>query len=294
MSDQIVLDERGNPVLLADVPNAGVSRQDPNAKSGNPRHDVRSGKFGAGGGGGKNQPQRPDNIASVDWFRMLDAVREVARQADNLTEADLRDFISARAQNPKAVNLQNFQQLIDQQRIADLVDILDGQMRKDGLRVSGRRNVRLVAPKGHVKKMISNLSEQDLAEVAHRLEARGHDAKHVDEWLVQKRIHPDKQQAVRTAKTAIAASDDWFAEETVEFADNGYAEDHHPPPPTPGQELIGMPVQLAKAIAENIKPPTIYVQPQITVEAPKPMKRVPVRDENGVITEIREVEDAED
>lgn len=216
MHETIVLDDQGFPVLLADVPDAGTSKVDPNAKSGNPRHDVRSGKFGSGGGGGRGVPA-PPNIEAVDWFRMLDAVREAARQGEGLTEADLRDFIAARAKNPRAVNLQNFMQLVQQQKLADLVDILDGQMRKDGLRVSGRKSIRVIAPRGFVKKSIGTLPEGDLAQVAHRLEARGHDPQDVDEWLVQRRVHPDKHEAVRTAKSKIQASDDWFFDEILEF-----------------------------------------------------------------------------
>jgi len=191
------LDPDGMPVLLADVPSAGVSRVAAGQQSGNPRHDVHSGKFGQGGGGKKSGAQPPANVDPVAFYRMLDAVRQAAREFQGeLTPANIETFIRDHASNPQAVNLQQFTQLIHEQHLADLVDIIDGQTR------GGQKTIKLTAPRAYLKQQIQSLNDADVAQVAHRLEQRGNSPRAIDKWF-GRRIPSDRQLSVRQHKAAL-------------------------------------------------------------------------------------------
>lgn len=161
-----------NGMLMADVPGSGVSRKDSNAKSGNPNHDTRSGKFGGGG----NQPRNatpPANTSQLDYHRMLDAVREAARSIDEPNEDTISEFIHGRASSPDQVDVAQFLALVTQQRKQDLVDVLDQQLR------GAKYKVRMTASRVYMRRIMRTLEPQDAQEVIHRLEAMGHDAKKV-------------------------------------------------------------------------------------------------------------------
>ena len=173
-------------VLLADVPGAGVSRIDPNARSGNPRHDVRSGKFGAGGGGRKPQIPTPAGTDPLAFARLTDAVRDAARQFDDFDEGDAQEFLAARARDPSAVDLQAFIAMVREQHVTDLIDILDQQMRGSGIKRMGRRMVKVQAPRGYVRRALAGLEGTEIDSIMHRLAARGHDEAEVDKFLDRK------------------------------------------------------------------------------------------------------------
>lgn len=211
----IVRDEQGFPILLlANVAPANISNVAPGQVSGNPLHDIRSGKFGAG----KTAPQpnkvpqlgpkAPPNVDPVEWKRFTDAVRTAAREFDNPKINDIQDFINAHAKNPQAVDPAEFLAAVQEQRVSDIVDALDHQLRQGGSIQTGRRRVRIVTPRGYLKKMIGSTTPQQLAEVAHRLESLGHDPQQVDTFL-KARIPPANHQAVDQYKAAIQASDVW-------------------------------------------------------------------------------------
>jgi hypothetical protein len=274
---QFSLDQNGMPILLADVPNANVSRIDPNAKSGNPRHDARSGKFGPGGGG-KKRPQPPANVNPVDYYRMLDAVREAARRFDGeITEENLQSFIEERANNPEAVNIQQFAALVGQQRIADLVDIIDGST------PGGKRTIKVSAPRSYVKKVLAGLTDDDVAEIVHRLEQRGNDPEIMDKWIIGKRLPKERQDAVREKKSKLTASewkpDPLYDLELAEAFDE-FEREH----------LGYDPLQLAEAI-RNMPQPVIEVKPEIVVKMPqqKPLRREIIRDEKGLAVGYRDI-----
>lgn len=164
----VALGENGFPILLADVPNAGRSNIDPNATSGNPAHDVRSGKFGETGGGKKKETP-PANTDPLEYHRMLDAVRDAARQFDTLDEASISDFLKGRAKFPEAVNLQQFMQAVIEQRKTDLVDMISEQ-----LRGGPKRKVKMTVPRGFLKKALTNADPGMKDEIMQRLIALGH------------------------------------------------------------------------------------------------------------------------
>ena len=156
-------------LLLADVPGSGSSRIDPNARSGNPRHDTRSGKFGVGSGVNKRQVEAPANVDPMAYKRQLDAVRDAARQLDSLDEESALNFLKGRATAPEQVDIANFLAMITEQRKADLIDIADASLRE-----STDGKIHVVAPEGVVREHISQLGAAAVGEIMERLEAMGH------------------------------------------------------------------------------------------------------------------------
>jgi hypothetical protein len=220
---ETVIDENGFPVLLlADVAPSGVSQLAPGQKSGNPLHDTRSGKFGAGHTSPRaaTGPKAPPNTDPVEWHRFMDAVRTAAREYDNPQISDIQDFIQAHAKDPQSVDPKEFLAAVQEQRLSDLVDALDHQLRQSGSIQSGRRRVRIVTPRGYLRKLINNTTPEQIAEVAHRLESLGHDPQQVDKFL-KARIPAANHAAVDQHHAMISASDVWegdltFLSEVVE------------------------------------------------------------------------------
>lgn len=210
---KIIFDSNG--IQLANVPNAGVARKDPNAASGNPNHDVRSGKFGDGSS--KKQVKPPANVDPLAYARMMDAVRDAAREFDDPKEGDIREFIKGRATAPEAVDIAAFYAAVQEQRLSDLVDMLDQSMRSGGPMKRGRRKVRLSAPKGYMRKMIGKMDSDNLAQLMHRLEGMGHDRDEVEKFLGGRASAIDDAKPKRDA---ISASDqEWLLPEPIDDAE---------------------------------------------------------------------------
>lgn len=210
----IVRDEQGFPVLLANVPPANISNIAPGQASGNPLHDIRSGKFGAGStapqpaGTPQLGPQAPANVDPLEWKRFTDAVRTAAREFDNPQIADIQDFINAHAKNPQAVDPAKFLAAVQEQRISDIVDALDHQLRQGGSLPTGKRRMRIVTPRGYLRKIIGSSTPVQLAEVSHRLESLGHDPQQIDKFL-KARVPTAQHSLLDQHKAAIQASDVW-------------------------------------------------------------------------------------
>ena len=235
-------------ILLADVPGSGASTIDPNARSGNPRHDTRSGKFG-GGGGGRPPATPPANVDPVEYARMLDAVREAAREFDTLEEGDIREFLKGRAKAPEVVDIQQFLNAVTEQRKNDIVDYLDQSMRSTGPLKRARRKVRISMPKGYMRKALGSLDEASVGELSHRLEAMGHDQADVDAFF-EKRLKPDIHDKQKAHRDAIAASDtsNWKLGGLVTFEDDGEIDD--------ADEYT---LAMAERIVANLPQPIVHV-----------------------------------
>jgi hypothetical protein len=188
---------------FADVPGSGVSRVDPNAASGNPRHDTRSGKFGEGPGAGEGTPP-PGNVDPLAWARMQDAVRDAAREFEDFDEGDVQEFLKARARDPSVVDNTQFLEMVRQQHLNDIADILDQQLRGSGSKPTAKRRVKVTAPRGYLRRALAGLSSDEVAQVMHRLEARGHDRDDVDNFFGKKGVRDPDAQGKRDA---IEASD---------------------------------------------------------------------------------------
>ena len=191
----------GVAVELANVPGSGTSRVDPNARSGNPRHDTRSGKFGAGGGGGNQRPLPNQNVDRLAYARMFDAARDAARSLDDLSIGTIEDFVKGRANAPDQVDIQQFLQQVVEQRKADLIDLLDQELRS-----GEKRQVRMTANRGQIKTMIGQMAENDIQEVMARLEGMGHDPEEIDRFLGSGR---EKVEEARKKKDSGVAASDW-------------------------------------------------------------------------------------
>jgi len=198
----------GFPALMADVPNAGVSDVASGQASGNKLHDVRSGKFGRGHTVPQVPHKAPANVDPLEWKRFTDAVRQAAREFDSPKLADIQDFINAHAKNPQAVDPSEFLAAVQEQRLNDLVDALDHQMRQGGSMQSGRRRLRVATPQGYLRKLIGNITPDQVAEVSHRLESMGHDPQQVDSFI-KNRVPAAKHAAIDQHKAAIQASEIW-------------------------------------------------------------------------------------
>ncbi len=280
MTDEtnIVADEDGSFVIFADVPGSGVSRVAVAQQSGNPRHDTRSGKFGSGGGG-RRGPPAPANADPLEWSRMLDAAREAAREFDVFGEGDVREFLAGRAKDPNAVDIESFMKLVQEQQKTDLVDIIDQQLRSGGMLKRNRRMVRVSAPRGYMNRTLRQLPDDQLAEIMHRLESRGHTTDDVAQYF-EKRVRSETHEKAQQKKDAIGASNQWDAD-VLEFEATDEPFDDQVEP-------VELAAKLAEKIAANIQPPVVNIHPQIIVEPPKPTRKVPVRDEKGLIVEVRE------
>jgi len=279
---EVIQDPQGFPVLLAQVTPSGVARIDPDAASGNDAHDTRSGKFASKG---KKQPEAapPANVDLLEYKRLLDAARSAARELSVPNEGNITEFLKGRAKNPAVVDVENFLRLVNEQKIQDVVDALDNQIRSSAGEAGNR--VRLSIPKGFLTKSVRGFDPASTAEVMHRLEALGHDAKDVEAFFKGK-IKPDVFLKAKTNKDGFQASDQW-ENDPVGF----FLEDFEPD--VFDSELV----QMAEVIAKNIQPPVVHlnpqitvesphIHPQVTVEAPKRHKQVVTRDENGFINGV--------
>lgn len=197
----IARDDAGHPILLADVPNSGVqTRRRTGRTGGNVRHDSRSGKFapspGDQPGGEEDQPRRVVlNAQEEELARYFDAVRDAAREFDDWGEGDVREFLQGRAKDMSVVDVQQFILRVRRQRLDDITDILDTSLRRSGSRVTTRRRVRIVAPKGWLTRATNSLAPEEVAEVARRLVARGHDREDVVSSFT-KRVSDERRQAI--------------------------------------------------------------------------------------------------
>lgn len=133
----------------------------------------------------------PDSTSGpAEWGRYHDAVREASRSFDNPDVGDIHHFLNARARHPEKVDAPAFHEAVKRQRMADLVDMTDHHMRRDGSLPRGHRHVRVQAPKGYLRRALRQSSPEDVAHLRHRLGAIGHSSEHVDKYLSD-RVAPD-------------------------------------------------------------------------------------------------------
>lgn len=113
----------------------------------------------------------PTSVDPLEWARRQDAVREAAREFEPLSSQDLQERLRGATSRPlTADEVSTFEQDVRSQVLDDLVDALDQNQR--GRRRS-RRTVRVVAPRGYVKKTMRSLSAAERSDLEARLRARG-------------------------------------------------------------------------------------------------------------------------
>lgn len=165
--------------VLADVPGSGVNVVRKTAsRGGNRAHDSRSGKFGRTGPKPKEQTApAPANVDPAEYKRMLDAVRDAARQLSSIDESTITEFISGRANHPEQVDIDNFMAMVTEQRKADLLDIVDDNLREQS------NIIRITASGDTVRELMRQLGSDEVADIMTRLEGMGHKPEEVDAYF---------------------------------------------------------------------------------------------------------------
>lgn len=148
----------------------GVSKVDVDTKSGNPRHDVFSGRFGSG----KKVRQRvatPPNVDREQFMRRRDAVIDAARTNPAMDADELARFLEGRVN--RAPSVEELEALLRDVRVATLNDLTDFLHAEIGTR---RGNINLRVPKVWLNETYDVLSDAELQVVANRLVTRGWDS----------------------------------------------------------------------------------------------------------------------
>lgn len=313
-------DERGYPILLAvkavgqvaaqTTTGASVKR---NVRSGNSNVDPGSGRFAKGGirkpkSGGVadvnpvavNRLGVPQGVSQEEWERRLDAIRDAAREYDEMGQGDAKEFLNGRVNDLSKVDVDAFLSDVREQRIDDLIDILDHQLRSrvDGSR-RARRFVRLQAPRGFVKRLFASLSDDEIIKVTTRLANRGWAVDDLIDQIISRVNKQERKEQLesrfRAALGDVVKLDDWEGRfrpdmddvELVEmFEDEEPRAVHVEMPQLPTAPSA---IELADAlgkVASSLPAPVVNLSPVINVEAPKPTNKKVIRDSKGNMTGI--------
>lgn len=234
------------------------------------------------------QAKEGDSSATskTEQMRMMDAVREAAREYDTPTEGDIREFIKGRAKDPSKVDIEKFVELTMEQRQDDLIDLLDNLLRSQGPLKRGRRKLRVSAPRGYLRRLMRSMDTDSIAQVSLRLQSMGHSEEEITSFFTKK-FGEEKMAEVISRKAEMSGSDNWTADGlylTEEWDDEGDFD----------QLDLGFrqsPAEMAEKIASNLPQPVINV----TVQAPKSGKKIVKRNpETGLIESVVEEEETED
>jgi hypothetical protein len=195
---ELGVDENGAPILLAvRAPGQVAAQPDPSgvvilrgASSGNPQADPVTGRF-AGKAQGRTVTQQGNDVTVVQQTRTLpqgmdeatfekrhDIIREAAREMDKMGAGDAKDFLKGRVADLSSINIDLFLRDVHAQRLDDLVDIFDTQLRNKVASMSrARRFVRVAAPKGWTNRVFAGLDDAQVVKLVTRLEGKGWDPK---------------------------------------------------------------------------------------------------------------------
>ena len=193
---ELSVDEHGAPILLAvRAPGQVAAQPDPSgavilrgAASGNPQADPVTGRF-AGKAQGRAVSQQGNDVVVTQQTRTLpqgideatfekrhDIIREAAREMDKMGAGDAKDFLKGRVADLSSVNIDLFLKDVQAQRLDDLVDIFDAQLRnKVASMTRARRFVRVTAPKGWTTRVFAGLDDDQVIKLVTRLEGKGWD-----------------------------------------------------------------------------------------------------------------------
>jgi hypothetical protein len=147
----------------------------------------------------------PDFAQELD--RRDDAVRDAAREFESgsFDIGDAAEFLQGKTKRPLDDDeLEGFMQDVEDQRINDLVDILDQRLRRGvfaGSKARGRRFVRVQAPKGFTRKTLNGLDDSQIKRIADRLSARGWTPPELDRHLVGR--FNDKRRTILRSQLGI-------------------------------------------------------------------------------------------
>ncbi len=259
------INDAGRMVAFADVPNSGtVVAAKTGQRTGNKAHDSRSGKFArtTGGGKGKQQTANP-NVDPAELERMMSAVRDAAREFDVLEEGDIEEFLKARAKDRSVVDLEQFIVMVRRQRVSDLSDLLDQQLRATGSLKQGRRKVSVRAPRGFLRKALRDVKPEEAKIILNSLVSRGHSEEEAKKFLKTKNLGD------------------------VQFCDEVEYDDEPDAIVTFAEAVTMLPQAITASMTEAIAAMPV---PQITVQIPEPKPRQlsVVRGSNGLIQSVKD------
>lgn len=130
----------------------------------------------------------PEGVDPKEWARRMDAVRSAAREFDEHSLEDLREWLQGRTTRDLEENeLEEFLADLRRQRLSDLLDVLENSIRRSlPLRGRSRRTVRMAAPRGWVRKTLTGLKDAEIADLHRRLQARGFSSEELDQHLLKR------------------------------------------------------------------------------------------------------------
>lgn len=171
------------PGQVADQgPGSGVSINR-GARSGNSNFDPATGKFAKKGGADPKGPAQvdvnpvatnrsgiPQGVTQEVWERRLDIVRDAARKLVGPEASDVQAFLKGRVADLSQVDVGQFLIDVRAQQIDDLVDVYDHSMRG---RLSQRNGIRVQASKTYSKRLVQDLTDDEVITIAKRLINKG-------------------------------------------------------------------------------------------------------------------------
>jgi hypothetical protein len=136
----------------------------------------------------------PENVDPDEWSRRMDQVRNAAREFDPQELEDIKEWLTGKTNRDLSEEeIQDFLHDVKRQRLSDLVDVLDNSIRRRvAIRARGRRTVRVVPPKGWVRRTMQGLEDNDVVELHRRLRSRGFSEEELEAHLINR--YPDDRK----------------------------------------------------------------------------------------------------
>jgi hypothetical protein len=219
-----------------------------------------------------------EQASKTEHMRMMDAVREAAREYDTPSEGDIKEFIAGRAKDSSKVDVQKFLDLTLEQRQNDLIDLLDNHLRTQGPLKRGRRKLRVHAPRGYLRRLLRSMDSSSVAQVSLRLKSMGHSDEQVNAFF-DKKFGPEVMAEVASKKAQMSETDNWTSDDLY-FSDEDWND--------LDADYDNNSAAIAEKIVSNLPNPVINV----TVQAPKSGKKIVIRNpETGLIESVEEEEE---
>jgi hypothetical protein len=145
-----------------------------------------------------DNPNKPANVDPAEWERRMDQVRNAAREFDPQDLEDIKEWLQGKTN--KDLTDEEFQAFladVKRQRLSDLVDVLDHSIRRSvALRARGRRMLRVVPPRGWVRRTMAHLEDNDVVELHRRLRSRGFNDQELEAHLIN-RFPEDRREKIK-------------------------------------------------------------------------------------------------
>lgn len=180
----ILYDEGGNPVRLVDSSILLAATEAPTA----PEPEVAP----------LERSVKPEDVSWDEWSRRQDHVKSIAREYDAAEPGDIKDFLKGKTTRDLSDDeVAQLHHDIKAHRVGDITDVLDGQLRGtvDEMK-RGRRTVRVVAPKGWLKRAFNSLDQKGVEQVVARLVSRGHDTNTIKDRVVSRVASEDQRNDI--------------------------------------------------------------------------------------------------